>query len=176
MTNCRALPARTLSLALAVTAAALGLVTAGRAVQRDPAAVAYVTPAKFKWRDPTDQVATNQTILLGDPNKPELYIYINKFKPGRFGNPHYHPNDRFITVIDGAAWRGTGPVLDPTHAARVPKGTFMIDHAAKVHWDGTKEEDVGYLIAGIGPATNIEVPKSNGAWAGGDPAASTILL
>jgi quercetin dioxygenase-like cupin family protein len=160
MTTRRALPH--LALALAIAAATLSLVTTGRAVELDPAAVAYVTPDQFKWRDPTDQVATNQTILHGDPNKPELYIYINKFKPGRFGNPHYHPNDRFITVIDGAAWRGTGSVLDPTHAARVPKGTFMIDHAAKV--------------AGIGPATNIEVPKSSGPWAGGDPAAATIML
>jgi quercetin dioxygenase-like cupin family protein len=163
-------------LALVVAAATLSLVSAGRGVELDPAAVAYVTPDQFKWRDPTDQAATNQTILYGDPNKPELYIYINKFKPGRFGNPHNHPNDRFITVIDGAAWRGTGAVLDPAHATRVPKGTFMIDHAAKVHWDGTKEESGAYLIAGIGPATNIEVPKSNGPWAGGDPSAATIVL
>jgi quercetin dioxygenase-like cupin family protein len=160
----------------AAAAATFHLVAAARAVELDPAAVAYVTPEHFKWRDPTDQAATNQTILHGDPNKPELYIYINKFKPGRFGNPHYHPNDRFITVIDGAAWRGTGPVLDPAHASRVPKGTFMIDHATKVHWDGTKEESGAYLIAGLGPASNIEISKNNGPWAGGDPSAVTIML
>src|SRR5215813_15518074 len=108
-------------LAPAIAAATLSLATASGAVELDPAAVAYVTPDQFKWRDPTDQVATNQTILHGDPNKPELYIYINKFKPGRFGNPHYHPNDRFITVIDGAAWHGTGNVVDPAHAHRVTK-------------------------------------------------------
>ena len=162
-------------LVFAVAVATLNLVAAVRAVELDPAAVAYVTPDQFKWRDPTDQAATNQTILHGDPNKPGLYILINKFKPGRFGKPHYHPNDRFITVIDGAAWRGTGPVLDPAHAARVPKGTFMIDHAMKVHWDGTKEENGAYLIAGIGPATNIENPKSDAPWAGGDPSAVTIM-
>jgi quercetin dioxygenase-like cupin family protein len=163
-------------LTVAVAAAILSLVAAAHAVELDPAAVSYMTPDQFKWRDPTDQAATNQTILLGDPNKPELYILINKFKPGRFGKPHYHPNDRFIAVIDGAAWRGTGPVLDPAHATRVPKGTFMIDHATKVHWDGTKEESGAYLIAGIGPATNIENPKTDGPWAGGDPSAVTIML
>src|SRR5436853_5879003 len=147
-------------------AATLSLATAGRAVELDPAAVAYVTPDQFKWRDPADQVATNQTSLYGDPTKTGLYIYINKFKPGRFGNPHYHPNDRFITVIDGASWHGTGPVVDPDHATRVPKGTFMIDHALKVHWDGTKEESGAYLITGMGPGTQTEVPKSNGHWAG----------
>ncbi len=165
-----------LRFAVAVAAATLILAAAASAVELDPAAVAYVTPEQFKWRDPTGQAATNQTILLGDPNKPELYILINKFKPGRLGNPHYHPNDRFITVIDGAAWRGTGAAVDPAHAARVPKGTFMIDHATKVHWDGTKEEAGAYLIAGIGPATNIEVAKSGDPWSGGDPSAVTMML
>src|SRR5258708_7051748 len=119
MTNHRAL----LHLTLAIAAATLGSVTAGRTAELDPAAIAYVTPDQFKWRDPTDQVATNQAILHGDPNKPELYIYINKFKPGRFGNPHYHPNDRFITVLDGAAWRRTRPPVDPTHSTPLPNGT-----------------------------------------------------
>jgi quercetin dioxygenase-like cupin family protein len=172
MTNRHALS----HLALAV-AATLSLVTAVHAVELDPAAVAYVTPDQFKWRDPTHQVTTNQAVLYGDPNKAGgLYIYINKFKPGRFGNPHYHPNDRFITVIDGASWHGTGAVVDPAHAHRVPKGTFMIDHANKVHWGGNKEEGGSYLITGIGPATSVEVPKSNGPWAGGDPSAATVML
>jgi quercetin dioxygenase-like cupin family protein len=162
--------------AIAVAIATLSSVTASLAVELDPAAVAYVTPDQFKWRDPTDQVTTNQATLYGDPGKPGLYIYINKFKPGPIGNPHYHPNDRFITVIDGASWHGTGPVVDPAHATRVPKGTFMIDHAMKVHWGGTQGESGAYLIAGMGPATSVEAPKDNGPWAGGDPSATTIML
>src|SRR5438067_892029 len=166
------------SLQLALLSAAVGILTASNAfAQLDPKAVIYQTPDQFKWRDPTDQATTNQAILAGDPNKPgSLYIQLNKFKPNRFGNPHYHPNDRFITVISGAAWRGTGTVMDPSHSTRVLKGTFMVDHANKVHWDGTKEESGAYLITGIGPATNIEVPKSSGPWAGGDPTAATIKL
>ena len=163
-------------LKLTVAAAALSLATAAQAVELDKSAVTYMTPDQFKWRDPTMQAATNQTILVGDPNRTGgIYVYINSFKPGRFGNPHYHPNDRYITVIEGAAWTGTGSVVDPAHATRIPKGTFRIDHANKVHWDGTKEESGAYLIAGIGPATNIEVPKTNAAWSGGDPSALTIL-
>jgi quercetin dioxygenase-like cupin family protein len=154
--------------------AALGLTAAAQAVELDPKAVAVKTPDQFVWRDPTDKVTTNNTVLHGDPNKPGLYIYINKFKPGRFGNPHHHPNDRFITVIDGASWRGTGTVVDPNHATRVPKGSFSIDHALKVHWDGTKEESGAYLIAGDGPATQTEDPKTPGPWAGGDPTSLTI--
>src|SRR3954452_18090394 len=162
---------------LTALALVLSLSSMAQAVGLNPAAVAFKTPDQFKWRDPTDQAATNQVILQGDPNQPgSLYININKFKANRFGNAHYHPNDRFITVIAGAAWRGTGTVVDPAHATRVPKGTFMDDHDNKVHWDGTKEETGAYLITGIGPATNIETPTTAGPWAGGDPSAATIKL
>ncbi len=144
---------------------ALSLATAAQAVELDPAggrlsrrpisSNGAIRPTRPPPTRPSSQ---------GDPTKPgSLYIHINKFKPGRFGNAHYHPNDRYITVIDGAAWRGTGTVVDPAHATRVPKGTFMIDHANKVHWDGTKEESGAYLITGIGPATNIEDPESRPA-------------
>jgi len=148
------------------------------AVELDPAAVKILPPEQFKWRDPTDQAGTNQVILLGEPNKQgSLYVQINRFKPDRgFGNAHYHPNERFINVIMGAAWRGTGSVVDPNHATRVPKGTFMIDHATKAHWDGTKGEPGAYLISGIGPSTSIDLPKDNGPYRGGDPSAVTIKL
>jgi quercetin dioxygenase-like cupin family protein len=161
---------------LVMASATVGSIPVAGAVELDPAAVNYVTPEQMKWRDPSDQSPTNGARLFGDPSKPELFININKFKPGRMGNPHHHPNDRYIMVIDGAPWRGTGTVVDPAHATRVPKGTFMTDHAGKVHWDGTKEESGAYLIAGIGPATQTEVPKTPGPWAGGDPAAATIVL
>jgi quercetin dioxygenase-like cupin family protein len=161
---------------LALAAAALCLASAAQAVELDKSAVTYMTPDQFKWRDPTMAAATNSTTLYGDPTTTGgIYIYINKFKPGRFGNAHHHPNDRYITVIEGAGYGGTGPVVDPAHAIRLPKGSFRIDHAMKVHWDGTKEESGAYLIAGIGPATNIEEPKSTAAWSGGDPSALTML-
>jgi hypothetical protein len=47
MTNRHALS----HLTFAVAAATLILVTASRAVELDPAAVTYVTPDQFKWRD-----------------------------------------------------------------------------------------------------------------------------
>jgi hypothetical protein len=163
-------------LALAIVALTFGLANAGLAVDLDPNAVAIMTPDQFKWRDPTDQVAINQTILYGDPRRPGLYIIINKSKPGVVGNPHYHANERFQTVVDGVAWRGTGPVVDAAQTKRVPKGSFWTDHATKVHWDLTKEEGVASLVTGMGPVTTTEVPKSNGPWSGGDPSASTIML
>ena len=162
-------------LALATFAAVLGCLTAAHSAEVDPTAVLIKAPDQFKWRNPNMQ-APNNAVVLGDPAKAgSLYAHINSFVPGRFGEAHYHPNDRYIMVIQGAAWRGTGAVVDPAHATRVPKGTFMIDHADKVHWDGTKEESGAYFITGIGPSGGIDTPKQQGPWNGGDPSAVTIL-
>ena len=77
MTNRLAL----LRLGFSVAVAAASLVTAAHAVELNPAAVAVKTPDQFIWADPTDRLATNRTVLYGHPDKPGLYIYINKFKP-----------------------------------------------------------------------------------------------
>ena len=151
-----------LHLYLAIITAAFGLVTAGHAVELDPKAVAYQTPEQFKWRDPTMAVATNQTILYGDPNKTGgIYIYINKFKPGRFGNAHSHPNDRYITVLSGTWWVGTGNKFDPANlTVPMKEGTFVTHFAKGVHWDGARDEDTTIILIGEGPATNTRVEEA----------------
>jgi quercetin dioxygenase-like cupin family protein len=165
---------RALHFNAALAATVVGLVTAAHAVDLNTSAVTYMTPDQFKWTATGPGV--ERALLAGDPDKPgSLYVYINRFKPGRFGVAHSHPNDRYITVIEGAGWRGTGNVVDPLHAARLPKGSFAIDHANKVHWDGTKDETAAYLIAGIGPATSTPMGKTDAAWNGGDPGALTLL-
>lgn len=159
---------------LALAAAALALAPAAHAAEFDPSAVAVVTPDQIKWT--ATGTGTERALLAGDPSKPgSLYVYINRFKPNRFGVAHSHPNDRFITVIEGAGWRGTGPVVDPAHATRVPKGSFAIDHADKTHWDGTKDETAAYLIAGIGPADSVPAQMAGAAWSGGDASALTLV-
>jgi len=171
MTNRIALSRLQLTVAIA---AAVSLATASYAAEINPAAMVYKTPDQFTWSDPTDKASTNRTILYGDPNKPGLYIYISKVKPNRVGTPHYHLNDRFVTVIEGAGWNGTGPVVDPVNAVKLPKGSFAINHALKVHWDGTYDETGTFLIAGMGPATNIEVPQAAGPNTPADPSALTL--
>jgi hypothetical protein len=66
-------------LALAIASAVVS--SPPPAVELDPAAVSVVTPEQFKWRDPTDRVATNRSISLIEQGR-RLYIYINRFKPG----------------------------------------------------------------------------------------------
>lgn len=133
----------------------------GRLVSLDSSALVYKTPDQFKWRDPTGQAAVNQAVLAGDPTKPGPYVIVNRFKPGTFSHPHYHPNDRFITVVKGTWWVATGNKFDPEHnMVPMPAGSFVTHFGKQVHWDGAKDEEVWLLIAGNGPATMTRVEEA----------------
>src|SRR4051794_1679429 len=76
----------------------------------DPKALLAVPPDQIKWTGEGN--SSRQAILYGDPSKPGLYIVLTKWLPGNMSRPHFHPNDRFVTVISGTWWVGTGPKYD----------------------------------------------------------------
>jgi hypothetical protein len=124
------------------------------AVDIDPKAVVIQLPDQIKW-GPVTPAGSQQAVLFGDPAKPGLYGVLNKWTAGNhFSRPHFHPNDRFITVISGTWWVGSGPVFDPENGTvPVPAGSFVTHYAKQVHWDGAKDTDAVLLIVGEGPAT-----------------------
>src|SRR6266480_5620637 len=124
------------------------LLAAGAAFAADlnPAALVYKSPDQLKWRDPSSAAGINQAVLVGDPEKPGLYVVMNRFKPGNFSRPHFHPNDRFITVIKGTWWVATGNKFDPANSTvPVPAGSVVTHYGKQVHYDGAKDEDAVLL-------------------------------
>jgi quercetin dioxygenase-like cupin family protein len=145
---------------LALSFGTAGTTGTARAVELDPAALVYKLPDQLKWRDPTGAAGVNQAILHGDPTKPGLYVVLNRFKPGNFSRPHFHPNDRFITVVKGTWWVATGNKFDPNNTVPMPAGSFVTHFAKQVHWDGAKDEEAWVLITGEGPATLTRVEEA----------------
>jgi hypothetical protein len=73
----------------------------------------------------------------------------------------FHPNDRFITVISGTWWIGSGPFDPATKSVAMPAGSFITHYGKQVHWDGAKDVDAVLLIVGEGPGTSTPfVPAS----------------
>ena len=94
-------------------------------------------------------------VVVGDPNKPGFYMVYNKWTKGNhFSRPHFHPNDRYIVVLQGTWWVGSGPKFDPANTTPMPAGSFVTHFGKQVHWDGAKDEDAVLLIMGEGPATS----------------------
>ena len=91
--------------------------------------------------------------LVGDPGKPGFYAVMTTkgLKGNHFSRPHFDPNDRYITVLQGTWWVGSGPKFDPANTTAMPAGSFVTHFGKQVHWDGAKDEDAVLLIMGEGP-------------------------
>jgi hypothetical protein len=129
------------------------LASPGYAAELDPAAVVYKLPDQIPW-SPADDRGVQSAVMFGDPSKPGLYIVLTKWLAGNhFSHPHFHPNDRYITVVKGTWWVGSGRKYDPNNTVPMPAGSFVTHFGKQVHFDGAKDEDAVLLIVGEGPAT-----------------------
>lgn len=117
----------------------------------NPAALVYKLPSQIQWTE--DPIGAKTAVLAGDPSKPGLYVMLVKWTPHHMSHPHWHPNDRFITVLSGTWWVGTGTKFDPDATVPMPTGTFVKHFAKQVHYDGAKDEEAVLEIVGEGPAT-----------------------
>lgn len=139
------------TLAIAAAAMFTGLASV-RAAQPDPKVLSYQLPDKIHWTE--NPGGAKQAVLVGDPSKPGLYIVLTKWTPHHMSRPHFHPNDRYITVISGTWWVGTGSKYDPDSTTPIPAGSFVTHYGKQVHYDGAKDEEVTLEIVGMGPATS----------------------
>ena len=132
-------------------AAMLGVASAA---ELNPAAVVYKLPDQIPW-GPVNAAGAQSAVVAGDPTKAGFYMVYNKWTKGHhFSRPHFHPNDRFIVVLQGTWWVGSGPKFDPANTTSMPAGSFVTHFAKQVHWDGAKDEDAVLLIMGEGPVTS----------------------
>jgi len=126
---------------LAMPIALVGMLSLSSAAELNPAAVIYKLPDQIPW-SPVDARGAQNAVVVGDPAKPGFYAVYTKWTKGNhFSRPHFHPNDRYIAVLQGTWWVGSGPKFDPANTTAMPAGSFVTHFGKQVHWDGAKDED-----------------------------------
>ncbi|MGH9560273.1 MAG: cupin domain-containing protein, partial [Terracidiphilus sp.] len=116
-------PARVLALTLTIALAPASIPL--RAADADfsslnPKAISIRLPAEIQWKSSVGGAET--AALAGDESKPGLYVILVKWKAHHNSHPHFHLNDRFITVLSGTWWVNTGRKYDPEGMKPVPAG------------------------------------------------------
>jgi quercetin dioxygenase-like cupin family protein len=122
----------------------------------DASGFVALQPEDITWREG----GGNQVVIAGDPNKAGLYAVRVRFAPGQGSRPHFHNQDRYVTVIKGTWWVALGPksdVYDPSNAVPMKPGSFVKHPAGGHHYDGARDEEVIVQIIGIGPVTTTPV-------------------
>lgn len=129
--------------------------SAAELVTIDRAARDFKLPEEIPWSKPS-AAGTQTAILFGDPSKPGLYVQLLKRPAHNWSHPHFHDNDRFITVVAGTMLIGTGSKFDPEKTVPVRAGGFVRDIAKQVHYDGAGDDGLTIEIFGMGPATSTQ--------------------
>jgi quercetin dioxygenase-like cupin family protein len=129
-------------------ASAAEVVTIDRAV-RD-----YKLPEQIPWGKKSAS-GTQSATLVGDPSKPGLYIQLLRRPPNNWSQPHKHDHDRYITVLEGTMWIGTGNDFDVNKTVPLRAGSFLTDFGGQTHFDGSKEDGLTIEIMGIVPANHV---------------------
>jgi quercetin dioxygenase-like cupin family protein len=145
-----------------VTALALSVVFGvadARAAEKDAETISILQTDKMEWKDYPGLPGVKFVVIAGNPSQPGLYVIRAKFAPHTMSRPHWHPEARYVTVLQGTWWAGTGETFDPNSTTPVHAGGFAIHAPGKVHYDGAKDEEVIVQISGIGPSgTNVVNP------------------
>jgi hypothetical protein len=160
---------------LALGVAAFTAVSAAPAVKLDPAIREFKLADDIPWKQGENGAAS--ALLYGDPSKPGLYVQLLKRGANQWSKPHSHPNDRYITVLEGTFWAGSGTAFDPERTVPLKPGTFMRDVANKVHFDGSKDDGLTVMFVGMGPSTSTPAATTESATTGTvsvDPAVREI--
>ena len=145
--TCKLLCAALMTLPLAAT-------TTSTAAELDPKAVVFKLPDQTLGHCDSGRQSTSGAVR--DPSKPGYTAADQMAGPAiTSAAAHFHPNDRYITVLSGTWWVGSGPDFDPNKSSvPMPAGSVVTHYAKQVHWDGAKDTDAVLLIVGEGPATS----------------------
>jgi len=86
--------------------------------------------------------------------------------PGQGSRPHFHDQERYITVIKGTWWVSLGSeadVYNPEKMTAVKPASFIYEPAFGHHYDQARDEEVIVQIMGPGPVktTSLEPGRGN---------------
>lgn len=110
-----------------------------------------IEPAQVQWKDAGNGIKI--AVIAGDPSKPGPYVIRVYFPPGIMSAPHYHREDRYVTVMQGTWLAGTDDSWDPQSTKPLRAGSYMQHPAGAIHYDGGGIEGATVQIMGIGPSS-----------------------
>lgn len=112
----------------------------------------------MEWQTAAEFPGLEFVLLVGNPNQAGPYILRARFAPTVFTRPHFHSQDRHVTVLSGVWYAGTDASFDKNKAVALYPGDYMKHPAGGVHYDGAGDVEAIVQITGIGPVTTTGVP------------------
>lgn len=110
------------------------------------------TPDTVKWNDePILPKGAQSVVIVGDPNKAEVFIAWLKFPTNYPIPPHMHPFTEVITVLRGKLGNGLGETFDTKKGEILKTGSSFVLPAGHIHYVWTTDEETIIELIATGP-------------------------
>jgi len=117
--------------------------------------------AEVPFQTVPDVEGLRYAVLSGDPESAGVYVVRLKISAGLTFSPHYHDQDRHVTVISGVWAFGTGDSGKCEDTVPLTAGAYVLHPKGSVHFDGAcGDEPVEVQIMGLGPVTTTWLDKT----------------
>jgi quercetin dioxygenase-like cupin family protein len=137
----------------------LTFVLSGFPAYTEPLAPTRLAPDDFKWEQ--GQFGISRAFLVGDERKPGMYMYRIRFPANYKVQPHFHSDERVITVMSGTFYMGYGEKFDENDMKVLPAGSAWTEPPNKPHFAFAKDGEVIIQVVGSnGPSVTTRIdPK-----------------
>ena len=115
-----------------------------------------VAPDQLTWT--ADSRGYEQALIVGDPTKPGVYVARLRFPSNLRIAPHFHPDDRIVTVLSGTVLFGYGERFDETTMRALSAGSVWTEPAKQPHFAWSRDGEVVLQVIGMGPSGTTPVP------------------
>jgi quercetin dioxygenase-like cupin family protein len=139
------------------TALVVVLLTATTGWSQEKLPLLRLPAAEIDWND--DAGAVLRRTIAGDQTKPGLYAYRVRFPEGFRNTPHFHPDDRIVTVIEGTLHVGFGKTFDERAMRALDAGSLWTEPGGEPHFVWAKDGQVVIQIIGFGPSATTQVDE-----------------
>ena len=140
---------------IAATVAVL-LITTGALAQDSALEPVRLAPGDMDWGD-GDGVA--RVVIAGNNETAGMYAYRVRFPEGFMNEPHFHPDDRIVTIISGTLLVGFGERFDEGAMRALPTGSVWTEPGNQPHFVRAPDGEVVIQVIGVGPSGTTQVEQ-----------------
>ena len=118
--------------------------------QGEPLRPALLVPGELTWAPgPAGALLAR---VVNDSTTPGIYVVRAKFPAGFRVPPHFHPDDRIVTVLSGTVYVGYGEQFDEAKMKALPAGSVWTEPANQPHFAWAKDGEAIIQTLGYGPS------------------------